>query len=199
MIQFITNRKAKHRVAELCREIETNGGTPPQNCDGFQTSHEAKKEIAKLEDILADCRARKAAAKPGTPALIACLSEKLTGPSAAVKNAVAARLDASKAMLAAAEAKARAKAAVAALQPAPLAVQMEAAPMPAGLSPSERRAFAKAQATMTPENAKTFSDEYLRTAAVHPLSPPAEAAIAKTTLESRGYVFHGRTISKSLR
>jgi cell pole-organizing protein PopZ len=83
-------------------------------------------ELAKLEAVLADCRAKKAKAKPGTPALIACMSERLTGPTAsAAAAAVSARLDAGKAMLAAAEAKARAKQAAAALKSDPLADQSD--------------------------------------------------------------------------
>ena len=155
-------------------------------------------EVAKLEAVLADCRARKASAKPGTPALIACLSEKLTD-TAAVKNAVQARLDAGRAKFAAVEAQQRAKAAAAALQPAARAVQQPAATMPANLSANERRAWSKAQSTMTAENATRFDDSYLQVAATHRNSPPAEASIAKAELESRGYVFHGNgTISKSL-
>ena len=121
-------------------------------------------------------------------------------PSAsAAAVAVKARLDAGRAKFAAVEAQQRAKAAAAALQPAARAVQQPAAAMPAGLSASERRAFTKSQSTMTQVNARTFTDSYLHAAAVHPLSPVAEASIAKAELESRGFVFHGNgTISKSL-
>ena len=151
-------------------------------------------ELAKLEAVLADCRARKASAKPGTPMpLIACLADKT-----AVREAISARLDAGRAKFAAVEAQVRAKAAAAALQPAARAVQKPAATMPANLSANERRAFAKSQSTMTQVNARTFSDTYLHAAAVHPMSPPAEAAVAKAELESRGFVFHGASISKSL-
>lgn len=117
---------------------------------------------------------------------------------ARVADAVQARLDAGKAKFAAAEATAKAKQAVAALQPAARAVQQPAATMPPGLSASERRAFTKSQSTMTQVNARTFSDTYLHAAAVHPMSPPAEAAVARAELESRGFVFHGTSVSKSL-
>lgn len=155
-------------------------------------------ELAKLEAVLADCRARKASAKPGTPALIACLSEKLTD-TAAVKNAVQARLDAGRAKFAAVEAQQRAKAAAAALLPPARATQQPAATMPANLDAKARREWAKSQTTMTAANATRFDDTYLQVAATHRNSPPAEASIAKAALESRGYVFHGNgTISKSL-
>ena len=113
-----------------------------------------------------------------------------SAPSAsAAAVAVKARLDAGKAKLAAAEAKVRAKQAAAALLPPARATQQPAAAMPAGLSASERRAFTKSQCAWTASNARTFDDSYLRQAAVNPLSPPAEAAIAKAELEARGVRF----------
>lgn len=152
----------------------------------FLTNREAQKRIAELEALVAK--------GPGP-------TNAAPDPASRAKVALAlqAKTDAAKAALAAAEAKARAKSAVEALKPAALAVQMAAAPIPPGLSPSERRAFAKSQATMTPANARTFSDSYLHTAAVSKFSPPAEAAIAKAEMEARGYVFHGTTVSKSHR
>jgi hypothetical protein len=155
-------------------------------------------ELAKLESVLAECRARKASAKPGTPALIACMSERLTGPTAsAAAVAVKARLDSAKATFAAAEAKAHAKLTAAALQPAARSVQQPAAPMPPGLDGKARRAFAKAQAQINAETVRRHSDNFLQAAATHRNSPPAEAAIARAELESRGFVITGRTISKS--
>ena len=120
-------------------------------------------------------------------------------PSAsAAAVAVKARLDAGRAKFAAVEAQVRAKAAAAALQPAARATQQPAAAMPAGLSASERRAFTKSQSTMTQVNARTFSDTYLHAAAVHPMSPPAEAAVARAELAARGFIFHpGGITSKS--
>ena len=167
------------------------------NCQCGRPAKPQAVELAKLEAVLADCRARKASAKPGTPALIACLSEKLTD-TAAVKNAVQARLDAGKAMLAAAEAKVRAKQAAAALLPPARATQQPAATMPANLSANERRAWSKAQSTMTAENATRFTDSYLTQAATNQFSPPAEKEIARAEMEARGFVFHGKSISKSL-
>jgi len=124
-------------------------------------------EIAKLEAIVADCRARKASAKPGTPALIACMSERLTGPTAsAAAAAVQARLDAGKAMLAAAEAKVRAKQAVAALSPR-----------------DQRRAAAKGTLV-------DATDSQLQFVAGHRSASPADAQAAKTALESRGWTCH---------
>jgi hypothetical protein len=94
------------------------GNHPPAKPQGL--------ELAKLQAVVDDCRKRKASAKPGTPALIACMSERLTGPTAsAAAVAVQARLDAGKAMLAAAEARAHAKMAVAALKSDPLAGQSD--------------------------------------------------------------------------
>jgi hypothetical protein len=114
-IQFFNKRMAKTRIAELCAEIETNGGTPPTNCGELKTSKESRAEIDKLESIVADCRARKASAKAGTPMpLIACLADK-----AAVRDAITARLEASKASVAASAAKLKARAAVAAVATAP--------------------------------------------------------------------------------
>jgi hypothetical protein len=81
-------------------------------------------ELAKLEAIVADCRARKAKAAPGTPMpLIACLADKT-----AVREAITARLEASKASVAASAAKVKAQAAVAAVA---------AAPKPAAPAPGE--------------------------------------------------------------
>jgi hypothetical protein len=72
-------------------------------------------ELAKLEAIVADCRARKAKAAPGTPMpLIACLADK-----AAVREAITARLAASKASAVASTARLKAQAAVAAVATAP--------------------------------------------------------------------------------
>lgn len=152
-------------------------------------------ELEKLEAVLADCRARKAKAAPGTPMpLIACLADKT-----AVREAISARLDAGRAKFAAVEAQVRAKAAVEALKPAARATQQPAATMPPGLDAKARREWAKSQTTMTAANATRFDDSYLQVAATHRNSPPAEASIAKAELESRGYVFHGNgTISKSL-
>jgi hypothetical protein len=114
-IQFFNKRMAKTRIAELCAEIETNGGTPPTNCGELKTSKESRAEIDKLESIVADCRARKASAKAGTPMpLIACLADKT-----AVREAITARLEASKASVAASAAKLKAQAAVAAVATAP--------------------------------------------------------------------------------
>ena len=165
------------------------------NCTCNSAPDPGKAELAKLQAVLADCRARKAKAAPGTPMpLIACLADKT-----AVREAISARLDAGRAKFAAVEAQVRAKAAAAALQPAARATQQPAATMPANLSANERRAWSKAQSTMTAENATRFDDSYLQVAATHRNSPPAEASIAKAELESRGYVFHGNgTISKSL-
>jgi hypothetical protein len=124
-------------------------------------------ELAKLEAVLADCRAKKAKAKPGTPALIACMSERLTGPTAsAAAAAVSARLDAGKAMLAAAEAKARAKQAAAALSPR-----------------DQRRAAAKGTLA-------DATDSQLQFVASHRSAPAADAAAARGELESRGWVIH---------
>ena len=106
-------------------------------------------ELAKLEAVLADCRARKASAKPGTPALIACLSEKLTD-TAAVKNAVQARLDAGRAKFAAVEAQQRAKAAAAAIQPAATVTAAEFETKPLRMSRAE---FNK----LTPADKSRFS------------------------------------------
>jgi hypothetical protein len=114
-IQFFNKRMAKTRITELCAEIETNGGTPPTNCGELKTSKESRAEIDKLESIVADCRARKASAKAGTPMpLIACLADK-----AAVRDAITARLEASKASAAASTARLKAQAAVAAVATAP--------------------------------------------------------------------------------
>jgi hypothetical protein len=172
------------------------------NCTVDQDREKARAETANLQAVVELCRAKKAANKTGEAApLIKCLSNKLTGPTAsAAAVAVKARLDSAKATFAAAEAKAHAKLTAAALQPAARSVQQPAAPMPPGLDGKARRAFAKAQATMTASNAKTFSAEYLRVAAVHRNSPPAEAAIAKAELEKRGFVVHANgTVTKSSR
>jgi hypothetical protein len=76
-------RHARERIAELAAQITANGGTPPTNCSNSGSIGESQASIAKLETVLADCRARKASAKPGSVApLIACMSEKLTGTTA---------------------------------------------------------------------------------------------------------------------
>ena len=189
-MKIFNPRMIRERIAQL-----TAMSGSPTNCGGQPSREEAKAEIAKMENILADCRARKASAKPGTPMpLIACLADKT-----AVREAISARLDAGRAKFAAVEAQQRAKAAAAALQPAARATQQPAATMPPGLDAKARRAWSKNQSTMTAENATRFDDSYLQVAATHRNSPPAEASIAKAELESRGYVFHGNgTISKSL-
>ena len=146
MTKFFTVNERKTRIAELCAEITAAGGTAPTNCDGFKTSQEAKAEIAQLESILAECRAKKAAAKPGAAApLIACLADKT-----AVREAITARLEASKAAVAASTAKLKAQQAVAAIQPAATVTAAEFETKPLRMSRAE---FNK----LTPADKSRFS------------------------------------------
>ena len=103
-------------------------------------------ELAKLEAVLADCRARKAKAAPGTPMpLIACLADKT-----AVREAITARLEASKAAVAASTAKLKAQQAVAAIQPAATVTAAEFETKPLRMSRAE---FNK----LTPADKSRFS------------------------------------------
>jgi hypothetical protein len=171
------------------------------NCTVDQDREKARAETANLQAVVELCRAKKAANKTGEAApFIRCMSEQLATDAAAVRSAVQARLDAGKAALAAAEAKAHAKATAAALQPAARSVQQPAAPMPPGLDGKARRTFAKAQTTMTAENARRFADTYLQAAATHRSSPAADREIATAELEKRGFtVWPSGVISKSFR
>jgi hypothetical protein len=199
MTKFLTTRDGKARIAELAAAIETNGGSAPQNCQGFKTSQESRAEIDKLESILADCRARKATAKPGAPTLIQCLSEKLTdkAPSdlaARLKSVDAAmkRLEAITASAKAVAAKSTARASVAALKPSPAAPAMSAR--------DQRRASAKAANTLSASTAGTFSESHLHRAATHRSSPESDKAIAEAELEKRGFTISPEgIISKSSR
>ena len=146
-------------------------------------------ELAKLEAIVADCRARKAKAAPGTPMpLIACLADKT-----AVREAITARLEASKASVAASAAKLKAQAAVAAVATAPKPAAPASRP-PAKASGDTSRS-ARREAART---ASTFSDALLSQAAVHRSSPESDRAIATAELEKRGFtVSPSGVISKS--
>jgi hypothetical protein len=154
-------------------------------------------ELAKLEAIVADCRARKAKAAPGTPMpLIACLADKT-----AVREAITARLEASKASVAASAAKLKAQAAVAAVATAPKPAAPASRP-PAkasgDTSRSARREAARTASTFSAGTAHTFSDALLSQAAVHRSSPESDRAIATAELEKRGFtVSPSGVISKS--
>ena len=169
-MKIFNPRMIRERIAQL-----TAMSGSPTNCGGQPSREKARAEIAKLEAVLADCRAKKAKAKPGTPALIACMSERLTGPTAsAAAAAVQARLDAGKAMLAAAEAKARAKQAVAALSPR-----------------DQRRAAAKGTLA-------DATDSQLQFIASHRSAPAPDAAAARAELQARGWTCHANgTFSQS--
>ncbi len=159
--------------------------------------------IAELESTLAFIRQKKAARRllagaqnaapaPSTAPNIAARIARLQSITAAAKETLGRS--------AAKASKPALKAAAKPAAPAPRAVRQPAATMPPNLDAKARRAWAKAQNAMTPENARTFSDSYLQAAATHRHSPPAEAAIAKAELEARGFVFHpSGTISRSIR
>jgi hypothetical protein len=138
------------------------------NCTVDQDREKARAETANLQAVVELCRAKKAANKTGEAApFIKCLSNKLTGPTAsAAAAAVQARLDAGRAMLAAAEAKARAKQAAAALSPR-----------------DQRRAAAKGTLA-------DATDSQLQFVASHRSAPAADAAAARGELESRGWLIH---------
>ena len=131
-------------------------------------------ELEKLEAILADCRARKAKAKPGTPMpMIACLADKaadLRKGSTRQASATIDRLKAENATLKARLASAPAKPAA-----------------PATLTATARREAAKAASTLSGATADKFSDSMLFQAATHRSSPESDKAIAKAELEKRGF------------
>jgi hypothetical protein len=142
-------------------------------------------ELAKLEAIVADCRARKAKAAPGTPMpLIACLADKT-----AVREAITARLEASKASVAASAAKLKAQAAVAAVATAPKPAAPASRP-PAkasgDTSRSARREAARIASTLSAATAHAFPESYLHRAATHRSSPEPDRQIATAELQRRG-------------
>jgi hypothetical protein len=174
--KFLTNGEAQKRIAELESQLKASTAGGATNSARDIDSDEAILALMKSD------RLKREAAKGASN------SAQPTASAAAV--AVRARLDAAKATFAAAEAKATARKAAAALQPAARAVQQPAAAMPANLSASERRAFAKSQSVMTAENATRFTDSYLTQAATNQFSPPAEKEIARAELTARGFIFH---------
>jgi hypothetical protein len=152
-------------------------------------------ELAKLEAIVADCRARKAKAAPGTPMpLIACLADKT-----AVREAITARLEASKASVAASAAKLKAQAAVAAVAsaPRPAAPARPPVKVTGDMSRSERREVARIAATFSPATAANFSDSALSQAATHRSSPASDKAIATAELQRRGFTVHANGVISS--
>ena len=127
-------------------------------------------ELAKLEAILADCRARKAKAKPGTPMpMIACLADKAAdlrkGGSTRQASAELDRLRAENASL-------RAK--IAPAKPA----------APSALSPRDQRRAA-AKGTLADQ-----SDGQLQFIAGHRSATAEEAAAARAILQARGWTCH---------
>lgn len=121
MTDFLTFTEAKPRLAALAAEIEANGGTPPVNCTGFQTSAESRANIVKMEAMLEDCKRRKKA-KGIKTATIECHAEaagilpaKDIKARIAAVDAAVARLEATRATAQAAAAKERAKEAAAAV------------------------------------------------------------------------------------
>ena len=129
-------------------------------------------ELAKLEAVLADCRARKAKAAPGTPMpLIACLADKAADLRKGSTRQASAELD----RLRAENASLRAK--IAPAKPA----------APATLTATARREAAKAASTLSGATADKFSDSMLFQAATHRSSPESDKAIAKAELEKRGF------------
>jgi hypothetical protein len=138
------------------------------NCTVDQDREKARAETTNLQAVVELCRAKKAANKTGEAApFIKCLSNQLTGPTAsAAAVAVKARLDAGKAMLAAAEAKVRAKQAAAALSPR-----------------DQRRAAAKGTLA-------DATDSQLQFVASHRSAPAEDAAAARAELQARGWTCH---------
>lgn len=69
---------------------------------------------------------------------------------------------------------------------APAAPRVEKRP----LTTAEKYAAAQAASAVTQETAANHSDAYLRQAATHRLSPPADRAIATAELQRRGYTIN---------
>lgn len=144
-------------------------------------------ELAKLEAVLADCRARKAKAKPGTPMpLIGCLATAAADLRKGSTRQASAELD----RLRADNASLRAKL-VTGKPAAPTAVP--------GLSPRDQRRAA-AKGTIADE-----SDSQLQFIAGHRSAPAEEAAAARAELQARGWTCHANgnfsmsTVKKSRR
>ena len=135
-------------------------------------------ELAKLEAILADCRARKAKAKTGTPMpLIACLATATATAELKAKPGTHRQASAELDRLKAENATLKARLASAPAKPA----------APATLTATARREAAKAASTLSGATADKFSDSMLFQAATHRSSPESDKAIAKAELEKRGF------------
>ena len=141
-------------------------------------------ELAKLEAILADCRARKAKAKPGTPMpMIACLADKAADLRKGSTRQASAELD----RLRAENASLRAKLATgkpASAKPA----------APSALSPRDQRRAA-AKGTLADQ-----SDGQLQFVASHRSATEADRSAARAELEKRGWTIHpSGSFSQSIR
>ena len=132
-------------------------------------------ELAKLEAVLADCRARKAKAKAGTPMpLIACLADKAADLRKGSQRQASAEFDRLKAENMTLKAKIAATSKPALAKPA----------APSALSPRDQRRAA-AKGTLADQ-----SDGQLQFVASHRSATEADRSAARAELEKRGWTCH---------
>ena len=132
-------------------------------------------ELEKIEAVLADCRARKAKAAPGTPMpMIACLADKAADLRKASTRQASAALDRLKAENMTLKAKIAATSKPALAKPA----------APSALSPRDQRRAA-AKGTIADQ-----SDGQLVFVASHRSATAEDAAAAKNELTRRGWQIH---------